>query len=166
MKKDPISNDWVRCFFDYSKADLFHHRVDLYDYSKADLFHHRVNLLDYSKSFTGVDSIRCPCWSVFFLCLSSSCVPLLPVSLDCTFGLPLQYSLTFTYFIRAQKASLCCLGFFYIFYPTIITFDVQSLVCIIKGYKLFLLDLFDLLKSLYSDINILSKCIPSLQKKL
>ena len=31
--------------------------------------------------------------------------------------------------------------FFYIFYPTIITFDVQSLVCIIKGYKIFLLDL-------------------------
>jgi len=46
-----------------------------------------------------------PCCSVFLLCLSSSCVPLLPVSLDCPFRLPLRYSLTFIYFIRAEKAS-------------------------------------------------------------
>jgi len=48
---------------------------------------------------------RGPCCPVFLLCLSSSCVPLLPVSLDCPFRLPLRYSLTFIYFIRAEKAS-------------------------------------------------------------
>ena len=39
---------------------------------------------------------------VLLVCLSSSCVPMLPVSLDCPFGLPIRYSLTCMSIVNAS----------------------------------------------------------------
>jgi hypothetical protein len=44
-------------------------------------------------AYSGVQHILC--CVAFLFCLSSSCVPYVAISLDCSFLLPLLYSLTF-----------------------------------------------------------------------